>query len=364
MDNNGRLLSIDALRGFDMLFLIGLDPVLRTIASIFGWPGLAAQTEHVPWIGLHLEDLIFPTFLFLAGASWPFSCRGQLERNRTKGQIVRRILKRAGTLFILGLLIDGILRFNFANVRYLSVLGRIGIAWAVAALVSLFGRPRTTVITLISLLVGYWLLLYLPPLAYAPGADPFALDVCVVRRFDLWLWPGHLLHDQWGTEWILATFGSIATALLGVLTGDFLMRSRLSPFRKVGVMFGGGMAVLAVGLLVLPVCPCIKNAWTSSFVLIAGGIALMLLAAFGFLIEGCGLVKWAFVFIVVGMNSIAIYMLQWAVDFTRPSTCLFGGLASLCQNPAYSTLVLQVGRVVCCWLLLYFMYRRKVFIKI
>lgn len=364
MEKNGRLLSIDALRGFDMLLITGLGPVLCSIAGLAGLPWLADQTQHVPWIGLHMEDLIFPTFLFLAGVSWPFSLVGQLARGKTKGQISLRIVKRMAVLFALGLVCSGILTFDFANVRYISVLGRIGIAWGVAALATLFFRPRICIALAATLLIGYWALLYFPPMLYAPGENPFALDVCVVRRFDLWVWPGHLIKDIWGTEWILATIGAVGTALLGTFAGMFVRREDIPGVRKSLGLAAGGAICLALGVAALPVCPCIKNAWTSSFVLIAGGIALLLLALFHYLIDVRGFTKWSFFFRVIGMNAIAIYMLQWGVGIMDISQKVFGGFAALCDGPEWRLLVLRLGYIACGWSVLYFLYRKKIFIKV
>jgi len=360
-----RLFSIDTFRGLDMLFIMGLGPVLRSVSKLVGWPWLAEQTYHVAWDGLTLEDVIFPTFLFLAGVSWPFSLARQLEQGKSRGEIVRRVLWRVLKLVALGLVYFGLLQFKWNEVRYLSVLGRIGIAWGVAALATLYLKPRTAVVVAVSVLVGYWTVSYFYPLlTYAPGQDPFLQANSVVTHFDAWIWPGHLATNKWGTEGFFAIFGAIATAFGGVFTGWALRRTDVAEPRKSVLLLTAGAASLAIGLGALPVCPCIKNAWTSTFVLIVAGIDLVLLSFFHYVVDVRGWTGWTLFFRVIGMNSILIYMLQWCIGFRGLSQTFFGGLAGCFANPVVSQLVLDIGYVAICWSLLYFLYRKQIFFKV
>ena len=359
-----RLLSLDAFRGLDMLLIMGMGPVLRSLSKLFDMPTLAEQTQHVAWAGLHMEDLIFPTFLFLAGMSWPFSLARRRERGASRGELVKGIVMRMTILFMLGLVYDGILDFNFGKVRYLSVLGRIGIAWGVAALTTLFLSPCRTAVLTVLLMTAYWLASFLLPMAYAPGQHAFAQTVSIVTRFDMWLWPGHLADSPWGTEFWLATIGAVGTAFAGIFAGWMVRCQTIAAAHKTALLFILGGASLMLGFVALPVCPCIKNAWTPTFVLISAGIDLMLFAPMYFIVDVCGSSRWTIPLRVIGMNAVTIYMLQRFVDFKKVSGFFFGGLSHCCSNPDVAQLVLDVGYIVCCWCVLYFLYRRKIFLKV
>ena len=172
-----RILSIDALRGFDMMWIAGVDKVLKRAGAAmnndFG-VAMAAQMKHVDWAGLHIIDLVFPTFVFLAGASWPFSLDSQRRKGSTDRQIFRRIVKRFLILVALGLLYHRFFKFDFAHCIYNSVLGRVGFGWAVAAATLLFCKRLKTVVWIsVGIFAAYWLAGLLIPLAVnPPGVCP------------------------------------------------------------------------------------------------------------------------------------------------------------------------------------------------
>ena len=166
-EQSGRLWSLDALRGADMLFIMGGSTLISAVCAFFGSPKgwLATQMNHVQWAGFAHHDTIFPLFLFIAGVAWPFSLAAQQGKGRTKLQITGRVLKRMLILFLLGLVYNGLFKLDFAHLRIPSVLNRIGFAWGAAALLTLFVR-RVSVRAVITalLLVGSWALLrFVPP---------------------------------------------------------------------------------------------------------------------------------------------------------------------------------------------------------
>ena len=189
-----RILSIDALRGFDMMWIVGVGSFLLAAGRAAGgtWGNAVAdQMEHVPWAGLHLMDLIFPTFVFLAGASWPFSLASQRRKGATDGQIAWKILKRFLILFALGLLYDNVFKFDFAHLRINSVLGRVGFGWAAAAATLLAcKRIRTVVWWCIGIFAAYTLLSWLIP-TLAGSANPWMpREAAAPHIIDEWLTPG------------------------------------------------------------------------------------------------------------------------------------------------------------------------------
>ena len=152
-----RLQSLDALRGFDMLFIMGGGTLLVALATLFPTPffeAIAEQTQHVDWNGCHMEDMIFPTFLFIAGISFPFSLEKQRLSGKDEGAILRKIIRRGLTLVLLGIVYNGLLNFDFSTQRYASVLGRIGLAWMCAALLFVYVQTKSRAWIAAALLIG------------------------------------------------------------------------------------------------------------------------------------------------------------------------------------------------------------------
>lgn len=364
---SGRLLSLDALRGFDMFFIMGGENLLIALAAFLPvtlGSGLAEQMTHVPRVGLHIYDLVFPTFLFLAGVSWPFSYAKQVEKGATSWQIHRKILFRMLALILLGWIHDGILQFNWETQRLASVIGRIGIAWAVAALLYVHIGLRGQVAVFLSILIGYWALLYFVPF---PGVQvPDGVNYMSDWKYCLcgWVDRNFLEICRPGKDGgAFATLGMPPTAMLGVFAGALLRRVDISGNRKVLLLLAGAVALVVLGAAWLPWCPCVKNIWNATFVCFAGAVSTALLAAFYWIIDVRGISGWSYAFRVIGMNSITIYMLQCFLGFRTMSKFFFGGVASLC-DPAGSKLVLAAGYVLLCWLVLWFFERKKIFLKV
>jgi len=382
-----RLQSLDALRGFDMFWIMGGIGVFAGLAKLTGWAPLVwweKQLHHAEWHGFTFCDLIFPLFLFLAGVSFPFSVAKRLESGASKKSLYKQIFRRALLLVLLGMIVgllkfddyikigsaseNGILSFDFSNTRFAHVLGRIGLAWMFAAIIFINTSGRNIRLAWCAgLLIFYWLLLTFVPAFDNPDADRFSMEGNFTSYFDRLFLPGKFyrgiqMHDPEG--W-LGIIPATATAMLGMLTGLFVSRRQegLTEHRRTAYMAIAGVALIAIGLLWNIVFPINKNLWTSSFVCFAGGLSLLLFALFYLIIDVWGYRKWAFFFTVIGMNSITIYMAQRFINFSHTANALFKGMIGLFPG-SWAPFLNGCAYVAVCWAFLYFLYRQKVFLKI
>lgn len=336
-----RLLSLDALRGFDMFFIMGGASLFVALATLFPnsfFQAIGGQMDHVEWDGLTHHDTIFPLFLFIAGISFPFSLEKQREQGKSESDIYKRIVRRGITLVLLGCVYNGLLQFDFANLRCASVLARIGLGWMFAAL--LFVHFRTSVRAWIAgtILVGY---------------------------VDRLLLPGRLHQGFFDPEGLLSTLPGIVTAMLGMFTGEFikLRKEGLTDKRKVAGLVLAGVLLLLVGVLWSLVFPINKKLWSSSFVCVVGAYSVWMFALFYYIVDVLGWRKWTFFFQVIGVNSITIYLAQKFIDFSYTSQGLFGGLVGWMPEAA-QPLAGSIGYIAVCWGFLYFLYRQRIFLKV
>ena len=370
MEPGKRLLSLDTLRGFDMIFIMGFASIVSSICCLF--PGgdscwLEGQMHHVAWDGLRHHDTIFPLFLFIAGISFPFSYAKQVSKGSSRGKIHLRILKRGFVLFLLGLIYSGLFNLHFSTLRIFSVLARIGFAWMFAALLFVNFKPKARGVIAVCILVGYWLLLRFVPAPDAPaGAGPFSLEGNLVGYIDRVLFPNHLLQKGlFDPEGLLSLLPAIVTAMLGMFTGEFVRvdDEKISGRKKSLYMVLAAVALLVVGLLWSTVFPINKKLWSSTFVLVVGAYSLGLFALFYYIIDVRGWKGWTKFFEVVGLNSITIYMAQRIISFWGISDFFVGGLSGLCSEP-WAKLIEIVGYFTVSWLFLWFLYKKKVFLKV
>lgn len=360
---DNRLLSLDVFRGFDMMFIMGVEGIIIAVCNLF--PGgenalLARNMYHVDWHGLYFMDTIFPTFLFIAGISFPFSYAKQLSRGSTLSMVYRKIFRRAALLLLLGFLYNGLLEGGFDNPRYCSVLGRIGLAWMVAALLYINLSTRQRVLTAALLLTGYWLLVRFVSAPDSAGADPLSLEGNIVGYVDRMLMPGHLYLDIFDPEGLLGIIPATVTAMTGMFTGEFV-RSKYQ--HKVPTMLSAAVIMLAVGMLWSLDFPINKNLWSSSFVLVVGAYSLAMFSLSYWLFDVRKWRRWTLFFQVIGMNSITIYLLQRIVDMGSVSRFFLGSLSKLLPDTS-AALLLAIGYVTVSWLVLYFLYTKKVFLKV
>ena len=380
-----RLESLDALRGFDMLFISGLSSLVIALCVMAGAPecALAEQMRHVAWSGLHHHDTIFPLFLFMAGVSWPFSLASQRAKGRSNASILLKLVRRAVVLAAFAAVFGGVLTFDWPNVRWLDVLTTIGVCGGVSAVIYMFvadWRRRLGVCALI--LVGYWLLLMLvpaPDVATVPmptspewqGTGPFSLVGNLCGYVDRKLLPGlyYTYVDANGVgvfeeDGILHNIAAVATAMLGVFAGEIVRTEGVSGGRKALRLLVCSAACLVLTLVWSPFCPIIMKIWSPTYVLANGAYSFAMLALFYWLIDVRGWRAWAFPLKVVGMNSITIYLLNRTGLMAPVAKYFFGGLASLTDWPGFPSAVLSAGLLALNWIVLYAFYRKNAFLKV
>lgn len=362
MKSNERLLSIDALRGFDMFWIIGGDSFFRALLVAGAWsfsPMLKEQLEHADWEGFRFYDLIFPLFLFLVGCVLPFS----LAKYRDQPSAVYvRIFRRTAFLFFLGLIYGGLLKFDWDAMRYAGVLQRIAICYCIAALIFLHTNWIARLVICAVILLGYWALIGLVQTDEAFGV--FTKQGNLSGYIDRMLLPGKIYEGYYGygdNEGILSTIPAVVTALLGVFAGEWLRTERSNWSKALGLVVAGAL-MLSLGLVWSMWFPIIKNIWSSSFVLVAGGWSALLLALFYVLIDVCEYRSWAFVWVVIGVNAITIYMLKNIIDFRKISTYFLGGIAG--GIDVWGAPLLALGVLVAQWGLLWYLYKQKIFLRV
>jgi predicted acyltransferase len=357
-----RLVSVDALRGFDMFWIIGGGTLLANLTKVYSHPvtdAIQRQLHHVEWGGFHFEDLIFPLFLFIMGVVLPFSFTRRLERGHSRPVLYLHILKRSAIIILLGLIFNGLQRFDWAQMRWPGVLQRIGICYFFAAIIVMNTKWRTQAMIIAAVLILYWIVTMLIPVPNY-GAGNLTMEGCLSSYIDQQLIPGQLYYGYGDNEGIISTLPAICTVLLGALAGHWLRSGQLGGRKAAGLAIAGIVSVL-IGLLWGQVFPIIKILWTSSYVMVAGGLSLLLLALFYWVIDVKGYSKWAFFFIVIGMNPITIYFLQRFVDFNGIAEFFLVGAIE--HSDLFKPVILAFGVVLTKWLFLWFLYRHRIFFK-
>ena len=374
-----RLLSLDALRGFDMFWIMSGEGVIHALAKATGWPlflWMSGQLHHTDWNGITFYDMIFPLFLFIAGVSMPYSMSNKISKYgvaypdllpfTAKKEIYKSMIRRTLILLFLGMVVNGLFKFNgYENTRFASVLGRIGLAWFFAGLIYLNFGLRGQAWWFGILLLGYWAAMELIPVS-GYGAGVLTMYGSLESYIDRLLLPGRLHDKVHDPEGILSTIPAIGTAMLGIFTGQFLKYESVKwPMWKKGLgLFLAGLILISLGLVWDRFFPINKRLWTSSFVLFVGGWSLVFLSIFYLIIDVAGYRKWAFPFVLIGVNSIVIYLAsEGMVDFQHTANFFFGGLIHhLSQN--WQTFWNAVSIVIIQLTLLYILYRNKIFLKI
>lgn len=359
-----RVMSVDALRGFDMFWIAGGGPFVMEFFKIFSNPlplWLDRHFDHVEWEGFVGWDLIMPLFLFIVGAAMPFSVGKRVERGDGRRKIYGKIVYRVVVLWILGMVAQGhLLAFDINNLQFYSnTLQAIAAGYLIAgiALVELPVRGQVSLCG--SLMIVYWALMRFVPVP-GHGAGVLTPEVNLAMYIDKAL----LGRFQDGTTytWILSSLGFGATVLMGVLAGHLLRRSGIPGQQKAISLAVAGLACLLGGWLWGLDFPIIKHIWTSSMVLWSGGLCLLLLALFYWVIDVKGYRRWAFFFNIIGMNAIVAYIAPDIIDFPQLSRTLFGGLAG--HLGSYGNLLLASGALGILWLGLYYLYRNRTFVRI
>ena len=363
----GRLLSLDALRGFDMLWIIGGSGIINALAknSDAGWlKALDLQMDHVTWNGFHFFDLIFPLFMFISGIAIPYSVKSALSKNPSRGKLVIRFLKRMVILVVLGMLYNGVFKDGFANARYASILAQIGIAYFFASLIYTFsGSVKSTIFWIAGILAGVSVMqLFIPVPGFGPGV--FTPEGSMNGYIDRLYLPGRLAYfngifDALG---ILSVVSAIGITLMGIIAGKILQDKTFSEYRKTGILALIGIVLIPIAVILSPVYPIIKVCWTTTYNLLAGGISFLLIALFYLIIDVWGFQKWSFFFRVIGMNSVFIYLLGRIVPVDEITRFFAGWIIKPLGGggEVIGALVIVAAE----WLLLWFMYKKKVFVKV
>jgi predicted acyltransferase len=361
-----RIFSLDALRGFDMFWIMGAEEIFHALFRATGspvWGAVSTEMTHPDWNGFHFYDLIFPLFLFIAGVATPYSTGRELEKGKTKNQVMLRVVKRGLILVLLGIIYNnGLVIKSFAEVRVASVLGRIGLAYLFANLIYLYAGVRAQIIWAAGILLGYWLLLK------GNAAPGFARgDLSMAGNFASYLdrqyLPGKLYLGTHDPEGLVSTIPAIATGLVGILTGEFLKFGKPQPTMKAAWMCITGIVLIALAHVWNIAFPINKNLWTSSFVLNTAGYSLLLLSVFYYIIDVKGYTAWAFFFRVIGMNSILIYLSGRFINWRYSTDAFFGWVGTLAGNP-FGAVLLAVCFVLVKWAFLYFLYQKRVFLRV
>lgn len=365
-----RLLSLDALRGFDLFWIIGGHAIILALfkATQWGWVGfLNEQLRHAEWNGFTPYDLIFPLFLFLAGVATPYALTRRLA-DGSRAEVCRKILLRGLLLVLLGVIYNNGLQWKgLEQMRLGSVLGRIGLAGMLAQFIFIFNYQAVHRLWywLGGCLLGYWALL---AYGHAPGFAPgdLSMEGNFASYVDRLLLPGKLYKGIHDPEGLLAVLPAIGNALLGILAGVWLRRpgTELTGDRKALGLGVAGLGLLLVGGLWSLALPLNKNLWTSSFVLWTCGWSSLLLAGCYWTLDVRGWLRGGGTFFaVIGMNSVLIYLAGRFIDFTYTSQALFGGVAKALPVGGGPVLT-ACGVLLVEWLFLWFLKEKKVFLRV
>jgi predicted acyltransferase len=364
-----RLHSLDALRGFDMFWIMGGEGIFVGLASLTGWPVFqwwAGQLKHVPWHGFHFYDMIFPLFLFIAGISFPFSLAKRTAMGDSRKSIYKHVISRGLLLLLIGIVFNNGVNFDFADMRYGSVLGRIGLAWMFAALIFMNTKLTFRIVWLAGILIVYWLLFLIFPAHDLGATDPFSTQGNLAGHIDRLLLPGRFCCYEYGdSEGILSTIPAICTALLGMLTGQFVSSQYLSnkPLRKVLYMILAAIGLMILGRIWNIAFPINKYLWSSSFVLFVGGLSLLLFSLFYLVIDVLHYKKWTFFFVVIGVNPITIYLVERIVNLGSATKFFFEGIIAVMPE-TWTPLIDGIGITTVAWVFLYILYKKKIFLKV
>jgi predicted acyltransferase len=343
-----------------MCWILGLSGAVMAILKRFlpdsgATKVIVEQFEHVDWAGFHFEDFIFPLFLFISGVSMALALPKRVAREG-KASAVRHLLARAAIIFALGVIFSGGFRDGLDGVRWLGVIQRIGIASAIAGILSLWIDTRGLAIAAVALLLGYWLMLAFIPVP-GIGAGIYDEGKNLTNYLDsIWL-PGRKHDGNHDPEGMLSTLPAIGTALLGLIAGRWL-QGEGSIARKTTGLLIAGVALLAMGWAWHPFFPVVKKLWSSSFVLVAGGWSAIALAVFYWIIDGQGWKRWCTPFVWVGANPLSLYLAAGMGAFRAINERLVGPLGKDMKWVASVTvflLMLATAR----WL-----YRRGILLRV
>ncbi len=361
-----RLLSIDALRGFDMLLISGGGTFLvllenQTGLAFIDW--IAGQLKHPAWHGFTFYDFIFPLFLFIAGVSMAFSLNKGIEQGLSKTELYRKAFWRMLVLIILGILDKNqpVKFFEPEQIRVASVLGRIGVAGFFASLLYLNFSGKQRIFWVAGILLMYYAALFLVPVP-GYGAGNLTIEGNLVGWIDRNFLPGRLLQKIYDENGLITQLPALCLTVLGSLAGDILRSAQLEG-KKMQLLILSGITGIGLGLVWGLHFPINKHLWSSSFILLTAGMAFLILSLFYYVIDVLKFQKWAFFFQVIGMNSLTIYLAYHFIDFAYTSRIIFSGLYAPVPEQFHDALE-ALGALILVWSMMYFLYMKRIFIKI
>lgn len=362
-----RFLSIDALRGLDMIMITGAGTFIYLLHGKTNWPWvdtLALQFEHPHWHGFAFYDFIFPLFLFIAGVSLPFSLNKGLEQGLSKSNLYKKAFIRMLILIGLGILDKNapVPFFDWAQIRFVGVLQRIGIAGFIATLLYLNFDFKDRMLWVGGLLLFYYAIMFLIPVP-GYGAGDLSFEGNLHGWIDRAFLPGRLLQKTYDENGLLTQLPALCLTLMGSLAGDIFRNKSFTEYRKLRNLILFGVVCSSIGLLWALHFPINKHLWSSSFIMLTGGMSFLSMALFFWIIDILQYKKWTFFFTVIGMNSLTIYMAYRFIDFRYTSRLLFEGLYGFSAekwHPVFESL----GALGLVWILLYLLYRLKIFVKV
>ena len=371
-----RLESLDVLRGADLFFLLAVGPVMRRLIKTLdiGWLNDCYWLfDHVEWQGFSPWDIIMPLFVFMTGITIPFAL-GRMREERTYGTALWRIVRRVVVLWVFGLICQGGLFDKNDSTIYLytNTLQAIAVAYAASAIMFLFTKLRTQIIAAAVLLLGYWAAMEFISVDgcgggnYTPNGNLAEwIDNAVLGRFrdGAKVVDGVVVFKNgYHYTWILSSLTFVVTGMLGMFAG-VIAKSKMEEKRKLWWFAGTGAAMVVAGLVWSIWHPIIKMIWTSSMTLFSGGICFLLLWLCYYLIDYKGYRKGLTLFKVYGMNSIAAYMMP---KFVKVRAVLAGLLywLAFCIGDEWCAMVVTVANVAVQYYLLYYMYKREIFLKV
>lgn len=395
---SSRLLSLDALRGLDMFWIIGADAILSSLHRFNENPVtrfLADQFEHKEWEGFAFYDLVFPLFVFIVGVSLFFSLSRTVEQMGQTAAL-KRVARRGLLLYLLGVFYYGGLAKEWGDIRWLGVLQRIALCYFFAGAIFCLFRPKALAAICAALLVGYWAMLAwvpFPDVRPVPGGTltiskesgltnlaqlnfdstvmlqgSYLEGVNFANYVDQKCLPGFKWDGTWDPEGLLSTIPAVATCLLGALAGLLLQSRAFGDQCKVGLLIGLGALAVALGWAWHFEFPVIKKIWTSSYVLVAAGYSAWMLGAFYYFIEVRRWQRWAMPFVWIGMNPITVYLADNLIRFESVATRLAGGSVRQFLNTSVASgvgdLLVAVLALTLAVAFCRYLYRRQIFIRL
>ncbi|MBI3417515.1 MAG: DUF1624 domain-containing protein [Verrucomicrobia bacterium] len=390
---SGRLLSLDALRGFDMFWIVGAENIVEALHGV-NQSGpvnlLASQLQHKAWEGVAFYDLIFPLFVFIVGVSLVFSLSKTIEQHG-RATAYRRVVTRGVIMLLLGIFYYGGFAGGWEKVRLMGVLQRIAICYLAAGIIFCTFKLRGLIACCVALLVGYWALMALVPIrdinletknmqrlsAQTGINDPrklfnstttfvtgsFEEGRNLANHIDFQYLPFRKWDGHYDPEGLLSNLPAIGTCLLGVFAGLLLKSGNFSDQKKVAWLVGAGAACVLLGFFWGVKFPVIKKIWSSSYVLVAGGYASLFLGVFYQIIDVWKFQRWATPFVWIGVNPLTIYLAHNFVEFKDLATRLAGGPVKVFFGSA-GELVITLIVMAMTFLLARFLYQRKIFLRL